>query len=71
MRVGDLVRNNLTDQIGIIIEESVIDGFRSTSKKIWAHSIRVLWTTDGDSLFGAGSREWTGPTHVEVINESR
>ena len=69
MRVGDLVRNNLTDQIGIIIEESVLAGFRSSPTKIRAHSIRVLWTTDGDSLFGAGSREWTGPAHVEVINE--
>ena len=46
MQVGDIVRHFLTEQIGIILE---IRG------DIGAH---VLWTTQGESLFGAGHKEW-------------
>ena len=58
MNVGDLVRQCLTDQIGIVL-----------CKK--GNSYQVLWTTQGLSLFAAGFKEWTSPAFVEVINESR
>ena len=60
MQVGDLVKHFLTEQIGIVINKSA------------AHSgVRVLWTTQGLSLFGPGSKEWCSDLSLEVISASR
>ena len=65
MKIGDLVRCNLTDKIGIVVDESRKMSYSSgkvrEAKK--PHSFRVEWT--------GGSCEWTGPTFAEVISESR
>ena len=60
MKVGDLVRHLLTEQIGIILMFSPI------------HSgIQVLWTTQGLSMFGHGHKEWVSSTSLEALSESR
>jgi hypothetical protein len=60
VKVGDLVRHFLTEQIGIVIDMSEV------------HSgTRVLWTTQGLSMFGPGHKEWTMQESLEVLNESR
>ena len=46
MQVGDIVKFFLTDQLGIVLE---IGGLGA---------VRVIWTTQGESLFGPGSTEW-------------
>jgi hypothetical protein len=58
VKVGDLVKHFLTDQIGVILE---IRG------DIGAH---VLWTTQGDSLFGPGSQEWCGEKSLDLLTFS-
>lgn len=71
MRVGDLVKHFLTDQLGIIIESK--DERNDTSPFITVQ-YHVLWTTQGQSLFGAGHKEWCSWCSidtVEAINESR
>ena len=55
MKVGDLVRQCLTDQIGIVLHKK-------------GTSYQVLWTTQGLSLFAAGFKEWTSREFVEVIS---
>ena len=55
MQVGDLVRGWLTEQLGIVLEI----GGRGT--------VRVIWTTQGDSLFGAGSTEWCDERSLEHL----
>ena len=70
MKVGDLVRSYLTDQIGIVI---------ATSSKVQTsqghvlfesvtHSFQVSWCTSypGEPV---GATEWTGLAFVEVISE--
>ena len=60
MEVGDLVKHFLTEQIGVVIDTT---GF---------HTVHVMWTTQGLSLFGPGHKEWTDRKSVEVLkNESR
>jgi len=62
MKVGDLVKHFLTDQIGIVTDKKVsrCDGV----------SYRVLWTTQGHSLFGPGSKEWCSPESLEYLTSS-
>ena len=55
MKVGDLVRGWLTEQLGIVLE---IGGLGA---------VRVIWTTQGDSLFGAGSTEWCDERRLEHL----
>ena len=55
MQVGDIVKHFLTDQIGIILK---IRG------DIGAH---VLWTTQGESLFGAGHKEWCFENSLDLL----
>ena len=59
MKVGDLVKHFLTDQIGIVTDKKVsrCDGV----------SYRVLWTTRGHSLFGPGSKEWCGESGLDLL----
>jgi len=60
MKVGDLVKHALTEQLGIILMFSPV------------HSgIQVLWTTQGLSLFGPGHKEWCSSTSLEALNEGR
>ena len=58
MKVGDIVKHFLTEQIGVILE---IRG------DIGAH---ILWTTQGESLFGPGYREWCYEKHVNLLTSS-
>jgi len=65
VKVGDLVRCNLTDEIGIVVDESRKVSY-SSGKTLEAkkpHSFRVEWT--------CGNGEWTGPAFAEVISETR
>ena len=50
MQVGDVVRHFLTEQIGIVLAITNADSSLG--------AIQVLWTTQGDSLFGPGHKEW-------------
>ena len=50
MQVGDIVRHFLTEQIGIVMTIHNSDSSLG--------SIQVLWTTQGESLFGPGAKEW-------------
>ena len=58
MQVGDIVRHFLTEQIGVVLE---IRG------DIGAH---VLWTTQGESLFGPGNKEWCFENSLELLRAS-
>ena len=64
MRTDDLVWNWLTEQIGVVVqvgEESF--GCRS--------AVKVMWTTQGLSLFPPGSTEWTDPRSVEPLEAKK
>ena len=58
MKVGDLVKHWLTEQIGVVLCISP------------ANTIRVMWTTQGLSLFGAGTEEWCDPHSLEVLTNT-
>ena len=53
MKVGDLVKHFLTEQIGIIVAVG--------------HSYRVVWTTQGESLFGPGHQEWCDEKSLDLL----
>jgi hypothetical protein len=62
MKVGDLVKHFLTEQIGVILAFGHHNGL----------PIRVLWTTQGDSLFSpplrsVGNKEWCAGDQLEVL----
>ena len=61
MQVGDLVRHFLTEQIGIVLTVVVSKPRRSIG------SIQVLWTTQGDSLFGPGRKEWCDIKSLDLL----
>ena len=50
MQVGDIVRHFLTDQIGIVLD------MNNAQSSLAA--VHVIWTTQGVSLFGPGTKEW-------------
>ncbi len=50
MQVGDIVKHFLTDQLGIVVN---INNAESSLA-----AVHVLWTTQGESLFGPGRKEW-------------
>ena len=56
MQVGDIVKHFLTEQIGIIL--SIRDD---------CDMVRILWTTQGRSLFGPGNKEWCGEKSLTVL----
>ena len=58
MKVNDLVFHWLTEQIGIVLE---------VRGDIGAH---VLWTTQGESLFGPGHKEWCSENGLTVLTSS-
>ena len=57
MQVGDLVKHFLTEQIGVIVFVSKHNGL----------PIRVLWATQGESLFGPGNKEWCGESQLDLL----
>lgn len=61
MKIGDLVKSNLTDEIGIVVDESRKITYNSgrTEEAKKPHSFRVEWST--------GRTEWTSPAFSEVI----
>ena len=66
MKVGDVVRSKLLDEIGIVVAESRKVSYNSGKSRETKepHSFRVLWS-------GARCAEWTGLTFVEVISSAR
>ena len=63
MQVGDIVRHFLTEQIGIVLD------MNNAQSSLAA--VHVIWTTQGDSLFGPVTKEWCGRQSLEVLNESK
>ena len=65
MKIGDLVKCNLTDLIGIVVDESRKVTYNSgrVEESKSPHSFRVEWST--------GRSDWTSQTFAEVISESR
>ena len=59
MKVGDLVKDFLTERIGIIVEKGD-DSFQNPQ-------LRVLWTTQGLSLFEPGYKEWMMWASLETL----
>ncbi len=57
MKVGDLVKHFLTEQIGVILAFSHHNGL----------PVHVLWTTQGESLFGPGNKEWCAESQLELL----
>ena len=59
MQVGDLVKHFLTEQIGIVLN---IHNAQSSLA-----SVHVIWTTQGDSLFGPGRKEWCDEKSLDLL----
>jgi len=55
MQIGDLVKHFLTEQIGIVIAMG------------WHNMVHVIWTTQGDSLFGPGNKEWCDEKSLDLL----
>ena len=55
MQVGDIVKFFLTDQFGIVLEIGSLG------------AVRVVWTTQGESLFGPGSTEWCDERSLDLL----
>ena len=64
VRKGDLIWGWLTEQIGVVVQvgEHAYGG---------RGAIKVLWTTQGDSLFPPGGVEWTDPRSVELLEAKK
>ena len=56
MKVGDLVKHFLTEQFGVIL--SIRDD---------CDMVRILWTTQGESLIGPGNKEWCGEKSLTLL----
>ncbi len=63
MKVGDIVRSFLTEQIGVIIRIG-------ESAYGCPSALRVMWTTQGLSLFGPGSQEWCSERNLDLLTSS-
>jgi|TARA_S200002703_G_scaffold149699_1_gene147491 hypothetical protein len=65
VKVGDLVQQFVTEQIGVVLD------IKPATPRTFA-SINVLWATQGKSLFvGPGTTEWCDERSLDVISESR
>jgi len=60
MKVGDLVKDYLTERIGIIVE-------KGTDPERAGERYRVQWTTQGLSLFRPGYKEWMMWASLEAL----
>lgn len=63
MNVGDLVQNFLTEQLGIILE---VKETNPQEGVVFDH-YHVLWTTQGESLFGPGTKEWCVWSSIDLV----
>ncbi len=64
MKVGDLVKQYLTEQVGIVLDTK-------PETQYMFGSIYVLWTTRGQSLVGPGNKEWCDERGLDLLNENR
>ena len=64
MKENDLVYHSLTERIGIVIRAGE-PAFGCPG------AIYVVWTTQGLSLFGPGSKEWCSRSQLELLSECR
>ena len=62
MQVGDLVKHFLTEQVGIVV--TIHNAASSLA------SVQVVWTTQGESLFGPGHKEWCSKNSLELLTSS-
>jgi len=63
MKVGDVVQHFLTEQLGIIVE-----AVRESEHEVaWMGTYHVMWTTQGQSLFGPGTKEWCDGRSIELV----
>ena len=62
MKVGDLVKHFLTEQIGIVLK---------INRRPEVTTADVLWTTQGLWLFGPGTKEWCDTRTLEALSASR
>ena len=62
MQVSDIVKHFLTERIGVVmaVDDSVYGSMH----------IHVLWTTQGESLFGPGAKEWCGEKSLDLLTPS-
>ena len=56
MKIGDIVKENLTEQVGVVIDKS------STMPRMF----QVFWYVQGLSMF-VNHTEWTSTDQVEVL----
>ena len=61
MQVGDIVKHFLTEQIGVVLTVVIAKPRRSIG------SVHVMWTTQGLSLFGPGTKEWCDEKSLTVL----
>ena len=54
MKVGDLVKDFLTERIGIVMT-------------VGKDSLCVLWSTKGLSLFEPGHKEWCAESSLDLL----
>jgi len=54
VQVGDIVKHFLTEQIGVVLSN------------MGGH-VHVIWTTQGESLFGPGTREWCEENSLTLL----
>jgi ABC-type lipopolysaccharide export system ATPase subunit len=59
VQVGDIVKHFLTEQIGIVMTIHNSDSSLG--------SIQVLWTTQGESIFRPGGKEWCSKNSLTVL----
>ena len=61
MQVGDLVKQSLTEQLGVVVH---------ISEPAYGcpPSVRVLWTTQGLSMW-VGNKTWETSKTLEVVSE--
>ena len=63
MKIGDLVKHFLTEQIGVVVDTKHT---RDANHDL----LRVVWTTQGESLFGPGNKEWCGENQLDLLTLS-
>ncbi len=61
MKVGDLVQHFLTEQLGIVLE------VKDTGYAGPENHYHVVWTTQGNSLFGPGTKEWCSWSSIDLV----
>ena len=60
LKVGDLVRSFLMEQLGIVIATQ-------SNSTCWL-DCHVVWTTQGESLLSPGTSEWISEQRLELAS---